>query len=129
MKKVTLVIEKDGHDYLGRVNFEDNLIVDSAKDLPSLEKKMKKLLWTFHKVDDDGVVFQYKYDLTALFHAFSFLKISNVAEKAGVNPSLLRQYVTGNKQASPTQAKKIEDTIHIIAKELARVEVYGPNEK
>src|SRR3954471_20907448 len=120
MNKLTLVIEKDGTSYLGRVHFDDNLLVDSAKDLPSLEKKMKKLLWTFHKVEDTGIVFQYKYDLTALFDAFSFLKISNVAEIAGVNPSLLRQYVTGNKQASPTQAKKIEDTIHMIAKELAK---------
>jgi hypothetical protein len=81
----------------------------------------------FHDIKPDEIKFQYRYDLSALFEAFKFLKISNIAEIAGINPSLLRQYVTGNKHASSTQAKKIQATIHKLGKELIDVELYGAN--
>lgn len=125
MKKITLVIERTDGEYMGRVNFGDNLIIDYAKDLASLEKKFKRLLYEFHQVDEASITFQYKFDLSAVFDVFNFLKISNVAELAGVNPSLLRQYVTGNKHPSAAQAEKIENTLHLIAKELANIEIYA----
>jgi hypothetical protein len=125
MKKLTIIVEKQQDELTGRVTYEDNLIVEAATELGELEEKLRTLLKRFHAVDPDGVQFQYKYDLSSLFDTFDVLKISNVATLAGVNASLLRQYVTGNKQASAAQAKKIEAVIHKLGKDLASVQIYG----
>jgi len=125
MKKLTLIIEKQDQELTGRITFEDNLIVESANDLLLLEQKMVRLLKKFHGLDPSEIQFQYKYDLSSLFEAFDFLKISNIAKIAGLNASLLRQYVVGNKQASATQAKKVEAAIHKLGKELSALQIYG----
>jgi hypothetical protein len=123
--QIILIIEKADEGYLGRVEYQDNLIVDEANDIPSLEKKIRKALKNFHGLNPDEIEFDYRYDLTVLFEKFNYLKISIVAELAGINASLLRQYVTGVKHPSAAQAKKIEDTIHKIGKELKQVHVYS----
>jgi predicted transcriptional regulator len=78
-----------------------------------------------HKLDPNEIVFDLQYDLTALFQQFNYLKITAIAEKANLNATLLRQYVTGIKHASPQQAKKVEVAIHKIGKELAKITVYA----
>jgi hypothetical protein len=125
MKKLTLIVEKQQNGLTGRVLYEDNLIVESGNDLRCLEDNMGRLLKRFHDVDPATVQFQYKYDISSLFEAFDVLKISNVAKIAGLNPSLLRQYVTGNKQASAAQARKLEAVIHRLGKALSSVQIYG----
>ncbi|MEJ7683745.1 MAG: hypothetical protein WKG06_38965 [Segetibacter sp.] len=55
----------------------------------------------------------------------SYLKISSIAEQAGINPGLVRQYASGVKHPSAEQAKKIEATIHKIANDLKQVELYA----
>jgi hypothetical protein len=59
MEKFCLFIEKakDG-TYWGRVEFEDDLILDSADSVETLEKNMKKLLRYFHQIDPLGISFQ-----------------------------------------------------------------------
>lgn len=123
MRAITIVLEKNVTEYFGTINFEGNLIVSSAYHLPSLEIKLKKLLRRFHKIDSKDIVFKYKYDLTVLFDVFDYLNISNVAKAAHLNPSLLRQYVIGNKQPSAAQIKRIENTIHTIARNLSSVKI------
>jgi hypothetical protein len=86
---------------------------------------MKKLLKDLHGVEAKDVVFEIQYDLTALFEQFNYLKITAIAEKAKLNATLLRQYVTGIKNASPKQAKKVEDAIQKIGRELANIAVYA----
>ena len=39
--------------------------------------------------------FTYKYDMQSFFDYFSFLNVTKVAELAGINPSLMRQYTSG----------------------------------
>jgi len=125
MKPLMLIIEKSQGELWGRVHYEDNLIIDAAKSREGLERKMKKLLKELHHVDPKEVVFEHQYDLSALFEQFSYLKISAIAEKADLNPALLRQYVTGIKHASPKQAQKVEDAIHKIGRELSGIAVYA----
>lgn len=125
MKKIPLIIERTDDRFVGRIEFDNNLIVADESSLEKLEDKVKEMLVSFHNMTTAEVRFKHSYDLSALFEKFSYLKISNVAELAGLNASLLRQYVIGNKQASPSQAKKIEATIHKIGKELQDINVYG----
>ena len=124
MKKIQLIIEKSGSRFLGRTTYEDNLIVADEKSLDKLEITMKRLLKDFHEVTAEEIQFKHSYDLSSLFEKFHYLKVSSVADFAGINASLLRQYVTGNKHASATQAKKIQGAIHKIGKELQNTLVY-----
>jgi hypothetical protein len=117
--KIPLTIEREGGKELwGRVEFNDNLITGFAETVAELEAKIKGLLWDFEELAPEQVEFTYQYDIYALFQKFDFLKISTVAEHAGMNPGLLRQYVSGAKSPSQDQAKKIERTLHKLAAEL-----------
>ncbi|TDW96188.1 hypothetical protein [Dinghuibacter silviterrae] len=125
MKKVSLIIEKTDDGFLGRVSYKDDLIIEEAETLAKLDVGIKKILRDFYELELGSVYFEHKYDLSALFEKFDYLKISNVAKIAGMNASLLRQYVTGKKHASKSQAKKIEEAIHCIGKELSDIKVYS----
>lgn len=63
--------------------------------------------------------FIYKYDLQSFFNYFSFLNITKVAEIAGINPSLMRQYTSGVSNAGQKQYDKIKIAIEKIAQELS----------
>lgn len=125
MKELTLILEKSGNDFLGRVFYKENLILGQAETLKQLEVEIRTALFNYHELQPELVKFRYKYDLSALFEKFAYLKISAIAKAAAINASLLRQYVNGQKQASEKQANKIQTAIHQIAIELSTVEVYG----
>lgn len=123
--KLELIIESEAGLLNGRVTFHDNLIVDSGKSLSELVEKIKGLLQDFEGLKPEEVEFEYSYDVYSLFEQFDFLKISKVAEYAGINASLLRQYASQVKYPSAAQAKKIEDTIHHLAEQMMQVSLYA----
>lgn len=118
--KIELIIEKgEGQTLWGRVNYEDDLLTDEAESIQELEQKMRILLEDFHKLSD--VEFSYSYDLSAFFETYNYLKISKIAELAGMNASLVRHYAGGTKTASAEQVKKIEEAVRKVAAQLASV--------
>ena len=124
MQKILLVIEKGGDkDLWGRASFRDNLIVDSAPSLASLEKKMKKTLQSFHGLNPASVEFNIAYDLTAVFSEKSYLNLSDFAQKLGINRSLMAQYAAGTKYPSPERALAIEEAIHELGRELLKLQI------
>ena len=129
-KKIALVIESSSDaEIWGRVHYEDNLIIESAPDLLSLEKKMKKLLKGFHQLDPNTINFDIQYDLTGLFDEKSFLNASVVADKAGISRGLMRQYIAGNKYPSHDRVIQIQKTIHALGKDLQHTKVAVPAKK
>lgn len=122
---IELVIETGESSLWGRASYDDNLIVDEAKTVEELQSKMRTLLFNFHDLDPDSYEFRIEYDLTAFFEKFDFLKITKVAELAGINGSLLRQYITGKKHPSAKQAAKIEGAIKELASQLAEAHIYA----
>lgn len=125
MKKIPLIIERGEDAKLwGRINYDNNLVTDYANSIPALERKMKKLLKDFHAVSE-VVEFEHLYGVSVFFENFNFLKQTKIAELAGINSSLLRQYATGIKHPSPEQAKKIEIAVHKLAKDLESVSLYA----
>ena len=69
----------------------------------------------------EDIKFECEYDLGAFFEYYKELKISAIAARAGINSNLLQQYVSGNKRASDSQAKKIQLAIHGLANELKEI--------
>ncbi len=52
---------------------------------------------------------------------FEIVKIGAVAKEAGMNPTLLRQYLSGIKRPSAEQALKVQNALHRVARRLLEV--------
>ena len=77
------------------------------------------------EIEMEHVVFSFSYDVQAFFDEFDFLNQTKIAEMAGINSALLRQYASGVKHPSKEQALKIEVAIHKLARDLEAVSVYA----
>jgi hypothetical protein len=124
LHNIELIVEKGEGGIWGRLNYNDNLIVEEADNLDMLQLNLKMLLKEFERLEPESVVFDIRYDVYALFRQFDFLNVSKVAKHAGIHPGLLRQYASGVKHPSINQAKKIEETFHRLANEMQKASVY-----
>ncbi|MBD2705700.1 hypothetical protein IC229_34145 [Spirosoma sp. BT702] len=135
-KKVTLPvrIEWGSKEFAAQLKADNFLFTTQADSIPAILVKLKNLLadylehegkqatpWKDLLVDDFD--FQCEYNLAAFFELYPELKISAIAARAGINPNLLQQYVSGNKRASQAQANKIQTAIHDLANELRQISV------
>lgn len=135
--KIEIIIEKNDGLLWGRVeNMGSHLLTPYGETTEKVIENLKELVQDYvanegkkdkywNKVDFKSVTFDFKYDLQAFFTEHDYLKISSVAEHAGINPGLLRQYASGVKYPSLEQAKKIELAIHNIAQELQGISIYA----
>ena len=65
--------------------------------------------------------FDYRFDMTALFSFYSYLNITEVARRMGVNPGLMRRYASGESTPSSKRMHDIEGCLKGLADELANV--------
>jgi hypothetical protein len=117
--KPLLIVEKADGELWGRVKIRGNLITDSASTLAALEKNLKYLILEFEEVEVSE--FEVSYDLISFFDEHSYLNISDIAKRAGINQALMRQYASGNKFPSQDRVTQIETAIREIGKELSKV--------
>jgi DNA-binding transcriptional regulator YdaS (Cro superfamily) len=80
-------------------------------------------LQDFHDRDPAKVEFEFVHDLTAVFSEKPYLNLSVVAQRLGINRSLMAQYASGNKFPSPERALAIEETIHDLGRELLQLRI------
>jgi predicted RNase H-like HicB family nuclease len=64
---------------------------------------------------------KFEIDFTQFFQYYKVLNSKFLAEKIGMNPTLLSQYVQGHKKPSENQTEKILTGIHQIGQELAEM--------
>ena len=69
-------------------------------------------------VETPKLKFEYRYDMQSFFNYFSFLNVTKVAEKAKMNPSLLRQYASGKTKASAKQYSRVKTVVNKMAEEI-----------
>ncbi len=62
---------------------------------------------------------KFEIDFEQFFQYFKVLNSKFLAEKIGMNPTLLSQYVQGHKKPSENQTEKILSGIHQIGQELS----------
>jgi hypothetical protein len=119
---INLIVENaKAGEVWGRVNYEDDLLIESADNIEQLQIKMKALLSDFHDLKPHTINFEISYDLSAFFENFAYLKISEIAKYAGLNASLLRHYVAGSKTASKAQVMKLQEAVRKVGIELMQV--------
>jgi len=73
------------------------------------------------KFDPLGISFE--VDFKQFFQYYKVINSKALAEKIGMNPTLLSQYVRGHKRPSPQQSRRILYGINRIGQELAEMSV------
>lgn len=141
MKKYVVVLDIDQSDGVvsAWVEMEKSLITTMADSIDEAVLNIRMLIQDFienewkdkaawQNVNASEIEFDFEYSLMSFFEAFKSLKIGEVAKLAGMNPALLRAYAVGDKNASLTQAQKIETAAHKLATSLlnARVVPFKP---
>ena len=120
--KHLLIIEMADREYWGRIDINNNLIIESAGSLEALKKKIKK---AGERIEDVNIEsFDISYDLTSFFEQYSYLNISNIAKRANISPLLMRQYSAGIKFPSADRVREIEQAIQSIGKELSKIRLH-----
>ncbi len=82
--------------------------------------------------EDNGIQLNEKnlnleIDLKQFFQYYRVINAKFLAERIGMNPTLLSQYVQGRKRPSPAQVEKILDGIHEIGRELSELSLVSKN--
>lgn len=67
------------------------------------------------------VEFVYKYDIQSFFNYFSYLNATDIARRAGINPSLMRQYTSGVKKAGETTYHRLSSQVDRIKEDFRSV--------
>ncbi|NNF86883.1 MAG: XRE family transcriptional regulator, partial [Winogradskyella sp.] len=93
-------------------------------NIPSLYKNLLEALNLFYEdrgyeVSTDNL--KLNLDLKQFFQYYRVLNATFLAERIGMNPTLLSQYVRGNKTPSSKQTNKIIHGIQTIGKELSDI--------
>lgn len=133
LRTINVFVEKhkDG-TYWGTVTELPGVVASYGNTLAELKSNVEQAYADYYELavdlKEDYVVnlekkpdFIYLLNLKNIFHLLPEVKVSNIAEKANINPSLLRQYKTGKAKASEEQAKKVLEAMHELGKELLSV--------
>lgn len=130
---VRIYVEK-AHDgtYWGSTQNVPGVVSAYGNSLEELKKNIKEAFKDYLEVAEaekeewlDEVKakkgFVYELDLQSFFRLVPEVKITAIAKKARINPSLMRQYAIGKANASEERAKKIEKAIHELGEELLAI--------
>jgi len=121
-KKITFIVEKTdtgfsafSNDYpiftTGRTIPE---LIDNAYEAAQLQFEEEKILITHENI-------KFEIDFKQFFQYYKVLNSKFLADRIGMNPTLLSQYVQGHKQPSDKQTEKILWGIHQIGVELSEI--------
>ena len=129
---VILILEKSNDEYWVTVKSLpgcyatgptiEEAIVNAKEAIAEHISGLKEMDETIPEMFNEQLLqYQIKYDLQTLFEKFNVINKTVLAEKAGINSSLLRQYSSGLAFASEKQKLKIEKAIHEIGSGLLEV--------
>jgi predicted RNase H-like HicB family nuclease len=121
-KKIAIIVEKTdtgfsaySNDYpiftTGRTISE---LIDNALESANLYFEDQKI-----ELKHDNLKFE--IDFKQFFQYYKVLNSKFLADKIGMNPTLLSQYVQGHKKPSEKQTEKILFGIHQIGQELSEI--------
>lgn len=103
---------------------ENYPIFTTGRSIPELMNNVYEatdLFFEEESVKPERTDIKFEIDLQQFFQHYRVLNASFLAEKIGMNASLLSQYVQGHKKPSAKQTKKILLGIHQIGQELSGI--------
>lgn len=129
--KATALIEKgkDGSFTIFTPDIKSTIIGEGETVLEAkadFENTVKEVLETYEETGEpipeelQNITFEYKYDMPSFLNCYNYLNMTKLADRAGINPSLMRQYKRGQ-YVSEKQASKIQEAVHKIGRELLAI--------
>lgn len=102
----------------------DYPIYTTGKTIPELFHNALEAVYLYF--EEENISFtqenlNFEIDFQQFFQYYKVLNASFLAEKIGMNPTLLSQYVQGRKKPSESQTLKILSGIHQIGQELTEI--------
>lgn len=121
-KKITVVVEKTSTGFSAYA--ESYPIATTGKSVADLLNNTTEALNLFfeeagYMADTSNI--NLVFDWQRFFQDYKILNANMLAQRIGMNPTLLSQYAKGKKKPSPKQQQKIMDGIHQIGQELAEL--------
>ena len=74
----------------------------------------------------DSVKFEWIYDISAFFYCHPYLRVSEVAKRAGIAPAQMRRYACALSEPRPGTLKKIIKALTDIGGELSALRLEHP---
>jgi predicted RNase H-like HicB family nuclease len=121
-KKQVIIIEKtkDGFSAYAR----DLPVYTTGASIAELIKNAAEACSLYYDdADFDSTGISFEIDFKQFFKYYRVINAKALAEKIGMNPSLISQYVSGTKKPSEKQSRKILYGINMIGQELAEMKV------
>ena len=94
-----------------------NTARQAIEDMYVAQKEIKELLEEEGKQMPE-LEFVFRFDIGSFFDYYSYLNMSGVAKKAGVNASLMRQYAMSKHEPSQKRKQQILDCLRQISQEM-----------
>lgn len=125
-KKYTAIVEKTKTGF--SAYSEELPVFTTGKNITDLINNFTEALNLYY--EDDAVKIKssqidLKIDLQLFFKYFRMINTNYLANRIGMNPTLISQYVQGRKNPSGEQTKRILKGIHEIGRELSEVNITG----
>jgi transcriptional regulator with XRE-family HTH domain len=123
-KKIDITVEKTKTGYSA---YTDHLgVYTTAASLNELYNELLEALNLYyqdHGYEVTADSLRLHLDLQQFFQYYRVLNASFLAERIGMNPTLLSQYVRGKKKPSARQTRKILEGIQAIGRELSEIKL------
>jgi len=121
-KKIKMIVEKTNTGF--SAFSEDYPIFTTGRTIPELMEnalEAANLCFEDKKVIITQENLRFEIDFKQFFLHYRVLNSKFLADKIGMNATLLSQYIQGRKKPSATQTEKILSGIHQIGQELSEI--------
>jgi len=121
-KRIVVIIEKTNSGFSA---YSENYPVFTTGETVNELLENVNEAFSFYLEDKNQETLQiyYEIDFKQFFQYFKVINSKALAEKIGINPTLLSQYVRGHKRPSEQQSRRILYGINKIGQELAEMSV------
>ena len=127
MKTLNAVIERNEDSFFAYVKQMDGCVAGGAA-YNEVKENLEEMIDLFIEEDLElqtkykgGYKLKFEVNLESVFDLLPEVNISQLAKLGKLNPGLLRQYVSGSKKASETQAKRVMEAIDKLANKLSSI--------
>jgi len=120
-KKIIIIVEKTGTGF--SAYSQEYAIFTTGRTVPELINNSYEATQLYfedkYEISHDNLKFEIDFEQFLMY--FKVLNSKFLAERIGMNPTLLSQYVQGHKKPSENQTEKILRGIHQIGQELSEI--------
>jgi hypothetical protein len=122
MKKVKFIVEKTNTGYSAYHENSHGIVATTGENIAELKFNILEAynlqLDYYHKkpVSEDSIALA--FDLGQFFEYYNVINVRGLAQRMGMNYTLLSQYITGAKTPSEKQTKKVLQGVKQLGREL-----------